>query len=61
MSEKEAKQIEQLGAMLGALGGMIQGAEPEVDKKEQEKQTTENKAADKEFEEMSKDLDMFTK
>ncbi len=57
MSEKEAKQIEQLGAMLGALGGMMQQANDTSNKK----QKKENEAADKEFDEMSKDLDMFTK
>ena len=60
ISEKEAKQVEQLGAMLGALGGMLKGANADT-KKEEEKQKTEDAEADKEFDEMSKDLDMFTK
>ena len=60
MSEKEAKQVEQLGAMLGALGGMIKGANADTEKQEQ-KQKAEDAEADKEFDEMSKDLDMFTK
>jgi hypothetical protein len=58
MSEKEAKQIEQLGAMLGALGGMMKGANGTSENKKQKEENTE---ADKEFDEMSKDLDMFTK
>jgi hypothetical protein len=58
MSEKEAKQIEQLGAMLGAFGSMIKGTDNVTDSK---KQKDDNKKADKEFDEMSKDLDMFTK
>jgi len=58
MSKDEAKQLKNLGAMLGALGGMMQG----VNSKEQkEKQNAANTAADAEFDEMSKDLDMFTK
>jgi len=60
MSEKEAKQIEQLGAMLSALGGMVQGTNADTEKQKQ-KQKTEDAEADKEFDEMSKDLDMFTK
>ena len=60
MSEKEAKQIEQLGAMLGTLGGMMKGANTDTEKQKQ-KQEAEDSEADKEFDEMSKDLDMFTK
>jgi hypothetical protein len=61
MSKDEAKQLKNLGAMLGALGGMLKEANPEEQKKQQEKQNTDNDAADKEFDEMSQELDMFTK
>lgn len=40
---------------------MMQGENPEEQKKQEEKQSADNAKADKEFEEMSKDLDMFTK
>jgi hypothetical protein len=58
MSKDEAKQLKDLGAMLGAFGGMMQGANS---KEVKEKQNADNIKADKEFDEMSKDLDMFTK
>ena len=60
MSEKEAKQVEQLGAMLGALNGMLKDANADK-KKQEQKQKEEDAEADKEFDEMSKNLDMFTK
>jgi len=40
---------------------MMQGANPEAQKKQEEKQSAENAKADKEFDDMSKELDMFTK
>ena len=61
ISQKDADKIKELGAMLGAFGGMIQGVNPEEQKKQEEKQSADNAKADKEFDEMSKDLDMFTK
>jgi len=61
MSQKDADKIKELGAMLGAFGGMMQGANPEEQKKQVEKQSADNAKADKEFDEMSKELDMFTK
>ncbi len=57
ISKKDAEQIEKLGAVLGALGGVMQGSTQEK-KAEQE---TKNTQADKEFEDMSKNLDMYTK
>jgi hypothetical protein len=44
--------------MLGALGGMMKGANGATENK---KQKEENSEADKEFDEMSKDLEMYTK
>ena len=61
ISQKEADKLKELGAILGAFGGMMQGANPEEQKKKEEKQSAENAKADKEFDEMSKELDMFTK
>ena len=57
ISKKDAEQIQKLGAVLGALGGVIQGntAEKKVE------QETNNANADKEFEDMSNDLEMYTK
>jgi len=55
ISEKDAKDLQQAGAMLEMLGGMMKGA----DKKD--KQPKDSTKEDKEFEEMSKDLDMYTK
>ncbi len=61
VSQKDADKVKELSAMLGAFGGMMQGTNPEEQKKQQEKQSTDNAKADKEFDEMSKELDMFTK
>ena len=58
MSADEAKQLKDLGAMLGAFGGMLQSANSGAKK---EKQKVDDTEADKEFDEMSKDLDMYTK
>ena len=58
VSKEDAKKIEQLGAMLGALGGMMKNANGDTGNKKQKEENTE---ADKEFDEMGKDLDMFTK
>ena len=58
MSADEAKQLKDLGAMLGAFGGMLQSANSGAKK---EKQKADDTEADKEFDEMSKDLDMYTK
>jgi hypothetical protein len=55
IDEEDAKDLQQAGAMLEMLGSMMKG----VEKKEiQPKDSTKD---DKEFEEMSKDLDMYTK
>ncbi len=61
ISQKDADKLKELGAILGAFGGMMQGTNPEEQKKQQEKQSADNAKADKEFDEMSKELDMFTK
>jgi len=61
MSQKDADKIKELGAILGAFSGMMQGANPEAQKKQAEKQNADNAKADKEFDDMSKELDMFTK
>ena len=61
ISQKDADKLKELGAILGAFGGMMQGANPEEQKKQAEKQSADNDKADKEFDEMSKELDMFTK
>ncbi len=58
MSSDEAKQLKDLGAMLGAFGGMLQSANSGAKK---ETQKADDAEADKEFDEMSKDLDMYTK
>jgi len=60
MSEKDAKEIEKAAQMLQALGGMLGGAMQDNGKKTAE-QKRNNEKADKEFDEMSQDLDMFTK
>ncbi len=61
VSEKEVEQLKNLGAILGAFGGMLKGADPEEQKKKEAKQSTDNAKADKEFDDMSKELEMFTK
>ena len=61
ISQKDADKIKELGAILGAFGGMIQGSSPEEQKNKQEKQSADNAKADKEFDDMSKELDMFSK
>ena len=58
ISKDDAEKLKNLGAMIGALGGMMQGANNGA---ENEKQKTDNAEADKEFDDMSKDLDMYTK
>ena len=40
---------------------MMQGSSPEEQKNKQEKQSADNAKADKEFDDMSKELDMFSK
>ena len=55
IDEEDAKDLKQAGAMLEMLGGMMKGVEK---KENQPKGSTKD---DKEFEEMSKDLDMYTK
>ena len=57
ITQKDADKLKELGAILGAFSGMIQEKTP----KEKKKQSVENDKADKEFDEMSKELDMFTK
>ena len=61
ISQKDADKLKELGAILGTFGGMMQGSTPEEQKKKEEKQSAENAKADKEFDEMSKELEMFTK
>ena len=61
ISQKDADKLKELGDILGAFGGMMQGANPEEQKKKEEKQSADNAKADKEFDDMSKELDMFTK
>ena len=61
ISKEDADKIKNLGAMLGALGGMMQGGNSAQSKEEKAKQEAKNAKADKEFEEMGKDLDMVTK
>ncbi len=58
MSKDEAKQLKDLSTMIGALSGMMQ---PLNNKESKEKQNIDNTKADKVFDEMSKELDMFTK
>ena len=57
ISKKDAEQIKNLGAVLGVLSGVMQANTPE--KKVEEE--TNNTKVDKEFEDMSKDLEMYTK
>jgi hypothetical protein len=47
--------------MLGALGGMMQGGNQAASKEKKAVQDAKNAEADKEFDEMSKDLEMYTK
>ncbi|WP_294955325.1 VWA domain-containing protein [Sulfurovum sp.] len=61
ISEKNAADLKKAAAMLQMLGGMMQGNSAAVDKEKKPKQSSQNEKADKEFDEMSKDLDMFTK
>ncbi|MEA3419140.1 MAG: VWA domain-containing protein [Campylobacterota bacterium] len=61
ISQKDAEKIKELGAMLGVLGGMMQGGNEAANKEKKAEQDAKNAEADKEFEEMSKDLDMYTK
>ncbi|WP_294958494.1 VWA domain-containing protein [Sulfurovum sp.] len=61
ISEKNAADLKKAAAMLQMLGGMMQGNSAAVDKEKKQKQSSQNEKADKEFDEMSKDLDMFTK
>ncbi len=61
ISKEDADKIKNLGAMLGALGGMMQGGNQPDSKEKKAEQDAKNTEADKEFDEMSKDLDMYTK
>ena len=61
ISQKDADKLKELGAILGAFGGMMQGETPEEQKKKEEKQNADNAKVDKEFDDMSKELEMFTK
>ena len=61
ISEKDAAELKKAAAMLQMLGGMMQGGNTASSKEEKAKQDAKNTEADKEFEEMSKDLDMVTK
>lgn len=65
MGGDNVKDMNEAGAFLNALGGLIDPKKTEAIKKEiaQEKkvQKVENKKADKEFDDMSKELEMFTK
>jgi hypothetical protein len=61
ISKEDADKIKNLGAMLGALGGMMQGGNQAASKEKKAEQDAKNAEADKEFDEMSKDLNMYTK
>ncbi|RLA74126.1 MAG: hypothetical protein DRG30_05610, partial [Epsilonproteobacteria bacterium] len=61
ISEEDAEKIKNLGAMLGALGGMMQSSNQASSQEKKAEQDAKNAEADKEFDEMSKDLDMYTK
>ena len=61
ISKKDADKIKNLAAMLGALGGMMQGGNQVSGQEKKAEQDAKNAEADKEFDEMSKDLDMYTK
>jgi hypothetical protein len=60
-AQDHAEDIKKVGQMLEALGGLFgdKQAKPKTPKKP--KQKAQNNASDKEFEEMSENLDMFTK
>ena len=55
LSKEEANELKELGNMLNALGGMVQGSNGKGGV------NTQDAASDEEFDEMSKDLEMFTK
>jgi len=57
IDKKSAEEIKKAGALLNALGGLIQGINQQSTTEPKEKKST----TDKEFEDMSKNLDMFTK
>ena len=61
ISKEDAEKLKNLGAMLGALGGMMQANKQASGQEQKPDQGAKNAEADKEFEEMSKDLDMYTK
>jgi hypothetical protein len=64
-AQDHAEDIKKVGQMLEALGGLFGGkqTQPKATNtgKRNPKPKASNGASDKEFEEMSKDLDMFTK
>jgi ribosomal protein L29 len=64
VGEENSKDMQGAGAFLKALGGLVDPKKTEAIKKEiaQEKQIQqeENKKADKAFDEMSQELEMFT-
>jgi len=58
LSKEEANKLKELGTMLNALGGMMQGTNAQV--VSPQGKTTDD-TSDKELDEMSQELDMFTK
>ncbi len=59
LSNEQIKKLKDMQKMLEMFGGIMQGNNAAV--KTETKNNRQNDKADKEFEEMSKDLDMFTK
>ncbi len=60
LNSKDTANIKELGAFLGAFGGLVKGLNPEVQKDKNIKQSAENAKSDKEFDEMSQELEMFS-
>ncbi len=65
VGEKDAKEMEKAGEFLKALGGLMGGTETKehkaIKRQKETAQKIQNEKADKEFDEMSQELDMFTK
>jgi truncated hemoglobin YjbI len=65
VGEKDAKDMEKAGEFLKALGGLMGGTQTKeqqaIKKQKEAAQKVQNEKADKEFDEMSQELDMFTK
>jgi hypothetical protein len=64
-NKSDAKDMQKAGAFLEALGGLMGAEQTKEQKEAREKANIEqeksNKKADKEFDEMSQELDMFSK